>query len=165
MRIAAGDAPGQKLLYEGPSKNRAMASFRRPPSDEQREVTSVPLSRLDAIVPTAEAPRVRLVKIDVEGYELPVLRGLEGVFRAGGRPVVVTEVTPKWDVAEEASYVRWLSKHYRLNVYRLAREGLLSGRRVPATPSLEVETVSAKQSELLLVPEEVARETRGHPTL
>jgi Methyltransferase FkbM domain len=35
-----------------------------------------------------------LVKIDVEGFELPVLRGLEGHIRAGHRRSIICELTP-----------------------------------------------------------------------
>lgn len=45
----------------------------------------VPVRRLDDL-----APRAAFIKIDVEGYELPVLRGLAGTF-ARDRPVLMVE--------------------------------------------------------------------------
>jgi len=35
-----------------------------------------------------------LIKIDVEGFELPVLRGLDGHIRAGHRPLIICELAP-----------------------------------------------------------------------
>ena len=50
----------------------------------------VPLTRLDTLIPRAD---VDLVKIDVEGAELGVLRGAEALV-AGARPVVMFESGP-----------------------------------------------------------------------
>ena len=50
----------------------------------------VPLKRLDYY----NFPRLDLVKIDVEGYEFPVLQGMEGIFKAGLRPIIICEICP-----------------------------------------------------------------------
>jgi FkbM family methyltransferase len=55
-----------------------------------------------------------LVKIDVEGFELPVLRGLEGHIRAGHHPLIVCEIAPTaypriGSTIEEL--VEWLKDH------------------------------------------------------
>ena len=73
-----------------------------------RCIIRVETRRLDAIVSAAQIERLDLVKIDVEGFEWPVLRGGEETIakfrphvifeydaayalRGGGRPAVVTE--------------------------------------------------------------------------
>jgi FkbM family methyltransferase len=62
----------------------------------------VPVKRLDAYIREAiiSPERIKLIKIDVEGFEFAVLKGLEG-FLAGSthRPPIVVEIKP-WDVAK-----------------------------------------------------------------
>ncbi len=53
---------------------------------------TIPLRRLDDLA--LEYPRLhqtRLIKCDVEGFELPVLRGAAGII-ANARPIVITEI-------------------------------------------------------------------------
>ena len=51
-----------------------------------------PAPALADVVPAADWPRLRLVKVDVEGYESDVLTGLEPILDAGHRPAVVVEL-------------------------------------------------------------------------
>jgi hypothetical protein len=54
--------------------------------------TSVRISPLCEIIGQADVPRVRLVKIDVEGFEDRVLRGLAPVLEQGAHPAILLEV-------------------------------------------------------------------------
>jgi FkbM family methyltransferase len=62
----------------------------------------VPVKRLDAYIrEVIKSPeRIKLIKIDVEGFEFAVLKGLEG-FLAGNtyRPLIVVEIKP-WDLTK-----------------------------------------------------------------
>ena len=60
-----------------------------------RATHTVRVRRLDAYLKSAGIGRVALVKLDAEGYELPVLEGLSGHFDRGGRPIVLCEVAPE----------------------------------------------------------------------
>jgi FkbM family methyltransferase len=51
--------------------------------------------RLDSYIEERKIERVALIKIDVEGYELNVLKGLERYFRSGHRPPIICEVAPR----------------------------------------------------------------------
>lgn len=52
--------------------------------------------RLDSYIERTEIKRVHLIKIDVEGYELRVLKGLESYFRlTGHRPPIICEIAPR----------------------------------------------------------------------
>ena len=59
----------------------------------------VPVRRLDNYVCecVADPRRVKVVKIDVEGFEFAVLQGLQRFLSAGYRPLLVVEIKP-WDV-------------------------------------------------------------------
>ncbi|MGH9733183.1 MAG: FkbM family methyltransferase [Candidatus Acidiferrales bacterium] len=64
--------------------------------DEVVRCEDVQALRLDSYIEQAGIERVALIKIDVEGYELPVLKGLEGYFRrTGHRPPIICEIAPR----------------------------------------------------------------------
>ncbi len=64
-------------------------------ADAARATHTVRVRRLDAYLDAAGVERVALVKLDAEGFELPVLEGLSGLLDRGGRPIVLCEVAPE----------------------------------------------------------------------
>ena len=55
----------------------------------------VPVQRLDAYLAERGVARVALIKVDAEGYELPILRGASGFLEsARPRPPILCEVAP-----------------------------------------------------------------------
>jgi FkbM family methyltransferase len=62
---------------------------------EAAEVVKVQIVRLDAYLAQHDIRRLGLVKVDTEGFEFHVLRGLEGFLRrTGRRPPLYVEITP-----------------------------------------------------------------------
>ncbi|MGY1751704.1 FkbM family methyltransferase [Blastococcus sp. SYSU D01042] len=91
---AASDTDGHLAFHATPG-NSAIASARQHAFgllNEWQQVT-VPAVRLDTLHAAGELDNVSLVKIDVEGHELNVLRGALD-FIAAVRPTVVFEYTP-----------------------------------------------------------------------
>lgn len=80
---------------EGGSRNASLV-----PGTPGATATQVPVRRLDDYIfaQVRQPERIRMIKIDVEGYEFPVLQGLER-FLADGRfrPLIVCEVKP-WEI-------------------------------------------------------------------
>jgi FkbM family methyltransferase len=71
-------------------------------------VDTVPLVRLDAVLGEA---RLRLIKLDIEGWEAKALRGAEGLLRRGDAPDLVFEFTPEFLSAagdDPRELVAWL---------------------------------------------------------
>ena len=55
----------------------------------------VPVTTLDAYTSAHGIERIHMIKIDVEGYEFPVIRGFRGYLETTGHPpVVVVEIAP-----------------------------------------------------------------------
>lgn len=77
------------------------------------ESFTVTTRRLDKYLEDKKIVDISLIKIDVEGYEYPVLRGAEGYFqRAKNRPPIICEISPhvckylKYTLNELYDYMR-----------------------------------------------------------
>jgi FkbM family methyltransferase len=88
--IAVGltDAPGPRQLYLRPLINMGAATFVAQPGAVPDAV--VTLWRLDDLVARRRLPDPTVVKVDVEGFELRVLRGATQLIERA-RPVIITE--------------------------------------------------------------------------
>jgi FkbM family methyltransferase len=104
VQVAASDAPGVARISvpSADVSNRGIASLHvMGDHGVEREVPLEPLDQvLDDVVPGRP---VRLVKIDVEGHEFAVMRGLRRRL-VDDRPVIVFEFTP---ASYTAANVRW----------------------------------------------------------
>jgi FkbM family methyltransferase len=64
------------------------------PAEHAQTVEVVETARLDSYLSDQHITPA-LIKIDVEGFELPVLRGLTGHITAGHRPLILCEIAPR----------------------------------------------------------------------
>jgi FkbM family methyltransferase len=153
--VAAGDNDGEGLLDEDRPGNTGASSI-RPPLQRSTTIplpspTAVTTRRVDSVVPAADLARVTLVKVDVEGYELEALRGLETVFKQGVRPAIVVEVTPDLNREDAADFLAGFCARHVLKPYRFPDEGL--PRAEVSTPfPLDLASMSNERQELLLAP-------------
>ncbi len=91
---ALGSTEGHATLFTHEDRSRAsLSQF----STQQTEGESVRVCRLDDLI----AGRVDLIKIDIEGYELPALQGATRIL-ADQRPRVLFEFLP--DAARRGGY-------------------------------------------------------------
>jgi FkbM family methyltransferase len=116
--VALGSVPGTVTLFV---QDRRLSGFNSlHPSEQLRARASknveVPLSTIDAYLEQASLSTIDLVKMDVEGGELEVLRGAKNLLEGSSRPIVVAEVeddrTRPWgyDAAETVRFLE--SKGY-----------------------------------------------------
>lgn len=132
--LALGAEPGEVKFYV-PAFHGSVAASARPlfASDENREV-SVQMSTLDRFAASHALERIDLVKCDVEGAELFVLRGgMPTIERT--RPVLMLEMLRKW--AKVYDYhpndiVRLLTP-LGYHCYSLAEGGLLEHTSIEET--------------------------------
>jgi len=113
--IALGKEEGEATLYLPTERNSGFNSLRIAQTlrDEAMEV-KVPLEKLDHYLARTKRPPVDLVKLDVEGGELDVLRGGSSVFGSGSeRPAILCEVederTEPWGY-EAAEIIRLVER-------------------------------------------------------
>ena len=99
--FAAGDAAGEAELQISNLRwvgwNTLVPGFMR--ANVLGETQKVPIIRLDEYLLARKESlgKVSLIKIDTEGYEFKVLRGLQGFFEAfqGHLPAIICELTPR----------------------------------------------------------------------
>ena len=93
--MALGESNGEVRIFRGPTRNLGTSSTvaGTNSTSEGRVAKRRGAEAIDRIY----WPSIRIVKIDVEGDEFSVLRGLEQFLReATPGTAVVAEITPKW---------------------------------------------------------------------
>ena len=159
LNVAAGEAAGSALLYEGPGPSPLTSSLSARMLDaphggraDEFVATAVPVVALDDVVPADVLPRVRVVKIDVEGYEVEVLRGMDALLRAADRIALFVETSPDWAVEDPAPFLAELCEAHGLSPYVLQNDYSLDGyfpRRL--VRPVAVSTIPRERRDLMLV--------------
>lgn len=91
---AVGDACGEATLYlKKGSGHHALDEVGASPTVDR---ITVPITTLDAFAEAHGVDRVRLLKIDVEGYEPEVLRGADRLLRERRVELVLFEYSPEF---------------------------------------------------------------------
>ncbi len=93
---AAGEIPGKSPIYVArePGQSTLVPDYKT--GHEILGTLEVPVVRLDAYLKRQRIRRVALIKIDTEGFELPILRGLENFLQVSNhRPPIVCEIAPR----------------------------------------------------------------------
>ncbi len=159
LNVAAGAHGSTGTLYElaeGSSGNsslspRLLESPHAGTADEYTPV-EVEICAADSRVPPDEFARVRMIKVDVEGYEVEALRGVERILAVGAPIAVIVELSPEWSLDPPAPFVEGLCRRHGLTPYRLVNEYSLDGY-FPARiqPPVPIDAVPAERCDLLLV--------------
>jgi FkbM family methyltransferase len=89
--IGLSDDLSEKEIFLGPDRNTGTNTL-LDQADSLSEVCI--LNRLDNVLPASIAERIRLVKIDVEGYEMNVLKGMSKLMPFMSESKFVVEITP-----------------------------------------------------------------------
>ncbi len=92
----ASDAEGTCTIYvtREPGQNTMVPSYKT--AEDVTFKLEVPVVRLDSYIEHHLVGRVGLIKIDAEGYEFPILKGLQGQFKnPAWRPAIICEIAPR----------------------------------------------------------------------
>jgi FkbM family methyltransferase len=93
---AAGETPCTCTMYVTlePGQSTLVRSYKADP--EIQSTIEVPVIRLDSYLRQNQIDRVALIKIDAEGFELQILRGLRNYFEGcRHRPAIICEIAPR----------------------------------------------------------------------
>jgi FkbM family methyltransferase len=89
--IGLSDTMSEMDIYLGPDRNTGTNSFQDNNSGLMEKCI---LNRLDNILPQTLAERIKLVKLDVEGFEMHVLNGMRKLMPLMVETKFVVEITP-----------------------------------------------------------------------
>ncbi len=154
FEVAAGEAVGTAVLHEGPGTNTGRATLnpvRAGSNVGERPQVVVDIRPVLTTIPAEDLTRVRVIKIDVEGHELEVLRSLEPILGYGGRLAVFLEFTPDWsDELDAAHYIEELARRHRLRLQQLGNG--TSGDFFPLKlhEPTDLDSIPLEQCDLLL---------------
>ena len=90
--IGLGEESKTLTFYEPPQKNTGTGTFVRSYLEDKIKGGELPIVRGDDLFEKSRVTRVDMLKIDIEGYEKPALRGLVKTLKSS-RPIVVFEIT------------------------------------------------------------------------
>jgi FkbM family methyltransferase len=138
--VAAGAEKGLLSIGYNPQGDARNATL--VPGKQRIENRQVPVWRLDEYIEEniSSPERIRVIKIDVEGFEFSVLRGLERFFTGSGlRPLIVCEIKP-WEIRHLGYTMNDFEAHMKgfgYQAYNLLRENMC----VDLTALEDMETV------------------------
>jgi FkbM family methyltransferase len=124
LRVALGESTERALLREAPGTNTGRATLRdvRPNrAPLAAEGVMVDVHPAADVIPVDDLSRIRVIKIDVEGYEVEVMRGLDPVFALGQPLALFVEFNPLW--SDDSDAVRYLDELRLEHGFALKRLG------------------------------------------
>ena len=93
-QLALGDRSGDVSLYIPKDTSGAAGVYGGHSATHSHRTLSVPLRRFDEAVHWQQCPGQIVVKLDVEGNEIPFLRGAQEMIEER-RPILIVEINPK----------------------------------------------------------------------
>ena len=146
-RVAAGATEGEAELDVRPFGQSLHSFVRREDEARPPQVggVTVPVRTIASLIGPSDVGRVRLIKIDVEGYDAEALKGLEPLYESGGRPALIIELHPQG--AEALPLLARLAERYGLQPRKLYDE---EGFGVPIQLTAPLEL--GREPHLLLFP-------------
>ncbi|MBU6399774.1 MAG: FkbM family methyltransferase [Verrucomicrobia bacterium] len=122
-RVALGDKEGQVQLYTFANLGGGHTSTSKLGRDDY-SVSTAPMTTLDNYTTQGNIRRIDLIKLDVEGAELSVLKGAESVFRLTPPPMWIIEMNVQ--TSRSFGYLpedllRWVTQRCPCRLFRVVR--------------------------------------------
>ena len=93
--LALGSAKEKATIYSDVDKNKGEASLIKNQSNNAQKESEISIETLDNFATTNDISNIRMIKIDVQGWELEVLKGANNIFTKPNAPIICIEYS-KW---------------------------------------------------------------------
>ncbi len=121
-QCALGDSPSKTKIYENKENMGGHSILKEFVGDLIEQEHEIDVIRLDDYIEEKGLADISLIKIDTEGYEYPVLLGMQRYFeKTSQRPKIIAEISPKsfamlgYKLEEFEEYV----KRYSYRIYAI----------------------------------------------
>jgi len=91
FNIGVSDSKGKSFIYTNPYSGKGSSSFIKPPDQSESKEYEIIIETLDEFLIGHHLTNIRMLKIDVEGWELHVLRGARSLLRSPQAPIICVE--------------------------------------------------------------------------
>lgn len=129
-KAAVGKETGNVTLYLPVTRHLHSPSILE--SDPSFVPIEVPLIKLDDFAQLEDVPSIRLVKIDVEGYEPDVLSGMEGLIKEKRIENIICEFNSGWlkrnSMTPKQLYERFLDLGFKIHAQTKLEKNLVGHR-------------------------------------
>lgn len=117
---AVGNNEGKIKIYNNWAGNRGGASLIKP--EQETEAFEVDLIKLDAITQYTSM-NIGMIKIDVEGFEMDVLKGLENILSKNNAPKLIIECSADRNNNYDSVYeiYHFIKKVNNYKIYKLSK--------------------------------------------
>tara|TARA_B100000508_G_C11465832_1_gene282434 strand:+ start:15982 stop:16872 length:891 start_codon:yes stop_codon:yes gene_type:complete len=133
IKKGLGSKSETKKLYDNWSINRGAASLVK--NSDEAQGSEIEITKLDKII---DGRLVDLVKIDVEGYELEVLKGATSLLKRDHPPVLIVECTEE---TEHQDYSRSDLYNFIQDTQPRYKFYKLKGTKLRRSPLIKIDSV------------------------
>lgn len=129
-KAAVGRATGNTSLFLPTTRNLHSPSILQ--SDPDFVPVPIPMVALDHFAPLENVPKIKLVKIDVEGYEPDVLAGMERLVKEKRIENIICEFNSGWlkrnSMTPNQLHERFVNFGYQVHIQTRLEENLIGPR-------------------------------------
>jgi FkbM family methyltransferase len=120
LPVALGDISGEKLLYPSDSPNFGAHSFvQRTDFKTKKKGVRIKINTADKIIDELKIETPEVIKIDVEGAEILVLRGMKNIFKSEKLKTIFCEIhtnlLPLFNSSEEEVFQIFAKENFHLD--------------------------------------------------
>ena len=139
FNIGISDSKGKSFIYTNPYAGKGSSSFIKPPDQSESKEYEIIIETLDEFLISHHLTNIRMVKIDVEGWELHVLRGAESLIRGSQAPIICIECSKLTgsnnDPGDIYSYIIELNNYM---IYKLEKGKGIPSKLIKITDASEL---------------------------
>lgn len=163
--LALGESNGTASLFQNRGINRGASSLIN--SQENSNIVTVNTEKLDDFVSRNKPGKIKLLKIDVEGWEFEVLKGARQLLSSAEAPIVIFECSDNVSVPREKIYrtYQYLLSANDYRVFKLKQGKEVISKLLPVENEKDLphhdNLFCFPPAHLKYVPREIFAESRG----